>query len=264
MKKTIMYLKSVAVCGIMAAAFIGCGGNSDSSGSSKSEPIPAPEEENKVDTLAVIAELNAEYERTQEEWQRGYVGEIHQRNVMTIIINRRGEILTEIDLHAHLCSIESVKNRTILFLTPYREPQMADTLPSLPCLRNDGTHPETTENYFDSIGRVSISKGIVFLLKDNDETSQATYNEVKKQLVDAILEMRNIQSERYFGRSYFQLTVEERNVVGKMIPMSIIETTHDELYETPPPPVPEPEWNYEEIEAVSEEEIISSEADYFE
>lgn len=282
-----MYLKSVAVCGIMAALFIGCGGNSDSDDDSESTstPVSEEEEENKVDSLAVLDELNAEYVTAQLQYKHYINGdvpmpEILNRNVMTIMINRRGEIMTEIAGNWHLCPIESVKNRTIMFLTPCRKaftrqervahndvateavaPEETES-PSLPCLMEDGTHPQIADCTVGGIGNVSVSKGIVFLMKDNDETPQATLSNVKDELVDAILEMRDIQSKKYFGCSYFQLTKEERQAVAEMIPMSIFETTPAELYETAPEP-PEPDY-YDEIDVVSEEEIIAAEAEYYE
>ena len=275
MKKTIMYLKSVAVCGIMAAAFIGCGGNSDSSGSSKSQQTPDPKEENHVDSLAVIAELNTEYETAQLQFIQflSYRPELHQRYVMTVMINRRGEIMTEIDGNWHLCPIESVKNRTITFLSQFRQDnikQLATFYPAetilaeeKPSSSNDNEVVQEEETVELETGDV-IFNGFVVLLK-HDETPLDIYNNVKKQLFDAILEMRNTQSEKYYGRSYFQLPYKGRQVVGWMIPFSIFETTPEKFYDqTLPPPVPEPELIFEDIDAVSEEEIIAAEASYYE
>ena len=241
MKKTILNLKAFAVCGLMAALFVGCGGGSDEEGSeSNPKSTPVEEEENKVDSLAVLRELDAEYEREQEEWKILFSNgaEIHQRNVMTCMVNRRGDILTSTAGHPHVCPIESVKYRAILFLTPCREAAAQATLPpgetvapdesaapSLPCHTDrDNTYPEIWEKYIDSFDAVPVSMGHVVLLKDVDCPS-SILNEVRKELIGAVLEMRNIQSKQYYGRSYFELSIEERKSIDQMIPMAIYETT---------------------------------------
>ena len=272
-----MYLKSVAFCGMMAALFIGCGNNSDSDDDSESQSVPAPskEDENKVDTLAVLSELNAEYVTAQLQYRHFLTGdvrvEILQRYVMTVMINCRGEIMTQIDGNWHLCPIESVKNRTITFLSPLRQDgikQLAASYPAETILAEEKPSPK----YDGEVEQIEVIEadifgGFVVLLK-HDETPQDIYNNVKQQLFDAIIEMRNTQSEKYYGRSYFQLPAKGRQVVGWMIPMSIIETTPAELYESapePPEPETEPVFDFEEnFEVVSEEEIIASEADYYE
>ena len=130
---------------------------------------------------------------------------INERNVLIILVNMYDQLLVN---GVPMNNVNDLKIRTKEFITnPNHDQHMSD---------------KKTE-YIEEFGRnEQISKGVVSLKSDRG-TSYKRYIEVQNQLAAAFNEIRDDYSRINFGRTFENLTENQKKGVQKVVPISISE-----------------------------------------
>jgi len=128
---------------------------------------------------------------------------VNERNVFIVLINQHDQLQVE----GQLMDIRNLRAQTKeFFLNPSNKPNLSDK----------------KEEEIPLFGKVMISKGVVSLQNDRG-TSYKTYMMVQNELTGAVNEMREEVARARFAAAYDDLTEEQRDAVGKYIPMNISE-----------------------------------------
>lgn len=130
---------------------------------------------------------------------------IKERNIFVVLVDRNDRLMVEGDL----TRVEDLKDKTKLFLTnPY----------------NDENLPEKTVQDVPFFGPYeTLTKGAVISLRNDVGTTYGTYIAVQNELIAAINELREEISNQKFGKSYDDLSKEQRDAVKVIYPQNISE-----------------------------------------
>lgn len=130
---------------------------------------------------------------------------IKERNIFVVLVDRNDRLMVEGDL----TRVEDLKDKTKLFLTnPY----------------NDENLPEKTVQDVPFFGPYeTLTKGAVISLRNDVGTTYGTYIAVQNELIAAINELREEISNQKFGKSYDDLSKEQREAVKVIYPQNISE-----------------------------------------
>lgn len=128
---------------------------------------------------------------------------IKPRNIFVVKVNKDDRLLFD----GEIGSIEKLKDRAKDFLGN------PNNLPNL---------PEKEKTAIPLMGDVDVSKGVISLQNDRG-TSYDMYVQVQNELAKAVNEMRNECARQYFGKSYADLTEEQRQSVNQAVPGAISE-----------------------------------------
>ena len=130
--------------------------------------------------------------------------QINERNAFVVLISAKDELLVE----GKPTNITDLRRLTKeFFLNP----------------TNDSNLSEKKEEQIPFFGNAQITKGVVSLQNDRS-TSYRMYLMVQNELSAAVSELREEKAkERFGGRSFEELSDEERDAVSKFHPMAISE-----------------------------------------
>jgi biopolymer transport protein ExbD len=130
---------------------------------------------------------------------------VNERNVLKILVNMYDQLLVN---NEPMNNVNELKDRTKTFISnPNDNPHMA-----IVKLR-----------YIEELGKEAlVSDGIVSLQSDRG-TSYKMYIAVQNQLTAAFDELRDEYSQQNFGKTFANLSEEQRKGVQKVIPISISE-----------------------------------------
>lgn len=126
-----------------------------------------------------------------------------KRNILQVLINRDNLL----SINGELADVSTLKDRTIEFVL---NPNNREDL------------PQKEIKTIDLFGPVEVSKGIVSLQSDRG-TSYEMYVAVQDQLTAAYNELRNRKANEKFGKTFNDLTEEQKEAVRKVVPMQISE-----------------------------------------
>ena len=133
------------------------------------------------------------------------IPKVNERNVMKILVNMYDQLLVNGEI---VYNVNELKSRTKEFISN----------PS-----NNSHMSEMKTEYVEETGRDEvISKGIVSLQNDRG-TSYKMYVSVQNQLTAAFNELRDEYSRNHYGKTFENLTENQRKGVQKVIPISISE-----------------------------------------
>ncbi len=132
---------------------------------------------------------------------------VKERNLLLVFVSGSGNIMAG----GETLDVRQLKDKAKEFiLNPYE----------------DANLPEKEVKEFEmpdgSNWNYPVSSGVVSL-QTTRETSYDIYMMVQNELTRAFNEVRNEVSMRKFGRSYEDISTEERNVITKAIPLKISE-----------------------------------------
>lgn len=147
--------------------------------------------------------------------------EIHQRNIFTVLVNEKDQIITTDiytgGLDSKPITIDQLKSRAKRFLNSMRPDD--PNLPEMETISIEGAS--------DGPKTYRVSKGVISL-QCHFGTSYEKYFQVQNELTAAVTELRNEFSAKEFGRkNYMDLPNNRdnnlRKVVEKAVPMAISE-----------------------------------------
>jgi biopolymer transport protein ExbD len=130
---------------------------------------------------------------------------VNERNVLKILVNMYDQLLVNGE---PMGNVNELKDRTKEFISN----------PS------DNAHMSIVKlKYIEELGREApVSEGIVSLQSDRG-TSYKMYIAVQNQLTAAFDELRNEYSRQNYGKTFENLSEEQRKGVQKVVPISISE-----------------------------------------
>ncbi|MDR1180511.1 MAG: biopolymer transporter ExbD [Bacteroidales bacterium] len=130
---------------------------------------------------------------------------VNERNVLKILVNMYDQLLVN---NEPMNNVNELKARAKEFISnPTNNPHMAIV----------------KLKYIEELGREApVSDGIVSLQSDRG-TSYKMYIAVQNQLAAAFDELRNEYSHQNYGKSFDNLSEEQRKGVQKVVPISISE-----------------------------------------
>ncbi len=130
---------------------------------------------------------------------------IKERNIFVVLVDRNDRLMVE----GELTRVDDLKEQTKLFLTnPY----------------DDENLPEKTVQDVPFFGPYeTLTKGAVISLRNDVGTTYGTYIAVQNELIAAINELREEISNQKFGKSYDDLSKEQREAVKVIYPQNISE-----------------------------------------
>jgi biopolymer transport protein ExbD len=130
---------------------------------------------------------------------------VNERNVLKILVNMYDQLLVN---NEPMNNVNELKARAKEFIAnPSNNPHMAIV----------------KLKYIEELGREApVSDGIVSLQSDRG-TSYKMYIAVQNQLAAAFDELRNEYSHQNYGKSFDNLSEEQRKGVQKVVPISISE-----------------------------------------
>lgn len=130
---------------------------------------------------------------------------VKERNVLQILVNMHDQLLVN---NEPMSDVRELKSRAKEFISnPTDNPHMS----------------EIELKYVEELGEAApVSKGVVSLQSDRG-TSYNMYIAVQNQLTAAFNELRDEFSQQKYGKSFENLTDNQRKAVQKVIPVSISE-----------------------------------------
>ena len=133
------------------------------------------------------------------------IPDVNRRNVLRILVNMHDQLLVNEEVLHDVNQLKEIRKNFITNTTAK-------------------THLlEKTSKYIEELGEnVMVSKGVVSLQNDRS-TSYSIYVAVQDQLTMAFNELRNEYSQQRFGKSFDNLSEEQKKGVQKIYPMSISE-----------------------------------------
>ena len=129
--------------------------------------------------------------------------DVHKRNIFVVKINSQNMLLFD----GQTGDVKALRARAKEFLSNPND------LPNLPV-------KETVD--IPLLGTMRVSQGVISLQNDRG-TSYDMYIQVQNELMAAVNEMRDELAVGRFGRSYTDLSNEQRSAVDKAIPAAISE-----------------------------------------
>jgi len=133
--------------------------------------------------------------------------DINQRNVLTVLVNFKDELLVKHSLMDKAIPINQLKDIAKEFLAN------ANNSPNL---------PEKKITLIDHIGEYAVSQGVISLTNDQS-TTYSMYVQVQNELQRAVNELRDQVSVNYFGKQYEKLDTAMQRSIQKAVPMNISE-----------------------------------------
>ncbi len=138
------------------------------------------------------------------------VPEVHERNLMTILVNNQNKLL----VNGKPGDIRYLREEVADFMAIHE---------------NDPSYPEVQEKEIEPLGMVLTTKGIVSLKNDRG-TSYEMYIKVQNELAAAFRELRDELSNEHFGKKYDDLIFEEqKKAIEKAIPLRISEAEPEDI-----------------------------------
>ena len=129
--------------------------------------------------------------------------DVRERNIFVVLVNKDDRLL----YNNEYGRIEDLKDRAKEFLGN------PNNLPNL---------PEKKPVDIPMLGTVDVSQGVISLRNDRG-TSYDMYLQVQNELTAAIKEMRDEFSTARFGKTFADLTEQQREAVEQAIPVAISE-----------------------------------------
>ncbi len=129
--------------------------------------------------------------------------DIKQRNIFTVLVNKSDRLLVE----GQPMDISMLREKTKEFILNSND---------------DPNLPERTEVVVDLFGTVLVSKGVISLQNDRN-TSYNMYMKVQNELVAAYNDLREDLARNKFGKTFKDLTEEQKDAVQKVFPQRISE-----------------------------------------
>lgn len=129
--------------------------------------------------------------------------DIKQRNIFTVLVNKSDRLLVE----GQPMDISMLRDKAKEFILNSND---------------DPNLPEKNEVVVDFFGTVYVSKGVISLQNDRG-TSYNMYMKVQNELVAAYNDLREDLARNKFGKSFKDLTEEQKDAVQKVIPQRISE-----------------------------------------
>ena len=157
--------------------------------------------------------------------------EYYSRDLFVIMVNRNNQILASQNGSPQVVDTATLMKMIKQFLNPDRPDN-----PSLPRL-------EAID--ISGLGSVNVSHGCIALNVEGLDVPAS----VKNSVVEAILQLRDEASMKYFSQHYVDLSKEKLYAIGHYIPMVIVDGRVAEA-----PAAPSSDWNLDmrEIEVVEE------------
>ena len=130
---------------------------------------------------------------------------VNKRNVLVVLVNMNDQIMVNSEF---LADVNQLKDKTKEFISnPTDDPNMS----------------EKKSKYIEELGTEEmISKGVVSLQNDRG-TSYEMYIKVQNQLAAAFNELRDEFSMSHYGKTFNNLSSNQRKGVQKVIPVNISE-----------------------------------------
>ena len=130
---------------------------------------------------------------------------VNKRNVLVVLVNMNDQIMVNSEF---LADVNQLKDKTKEFISnPTDDPNMS----------------EKKSKYIEELGTEEmISKGVVSLQNDRG-TSYEMYINVQNQLAAAFNELRDEFSMSHYGKTFNNLSSNQRKGVQKVIPVNISE-----------------------------------------
>lgn len=193
----------------LALPLYSCFGSNSSNEKTKNETTDSTQKN--IDPWKI---LNVEYQLVQSDLERecslsGPMG-VHKRDLLTVMCNRQDMLLVAYANDYTLCKIEELKGHVKQFLS---NPD------------NNATLSEQVSTDIPLLGPVPVSNGIISF-KHDPESSQQFVNSIKRELITAILELRQESAQNKFGKDYWSLSDEQRDAINQWHPMMIFDNTN--------------------------------------
>jgi biopolymer transport protein ExbD len=135
------------------------------------------------------------------------IADVNKRNVLTVLVNFKDELLVKNSIIDKVISIDQLKDVAKEFLAnPHNSPNL----------------PVKEVTLIDNIGEYPISRGVISLTNDQS-TTYSMYVQVQNELQRAVNELRDQVSLNYFGKKYEQLDTALQKSIQKAVPMNISE-----------------------------------------
>ncbi len=139
-----------------------------------------------------------------EEQQKDEDVKIKERNLFIVLINKNDQLLVE----GELMEIRNLKEDAKEFIMNEN---------------NKENLPVKEEEYIPELGKtLMVPQGVISLQNDRG-TSYGKYIAVQNELVAAYNEIREDAAYEYFGKSYEDLTEEQKTGIKKLYPQRISE-----------------------------------------
>lgn len=190
----------------LALPHYNCSGSNSNNEKAKDKTTGSSQK--KIDPWKILEE---EYRQVQSTLEResslsGPI-DVHKRNLLTVMINRSDMLLVSFANDYTLCKIEELKVHVKQFLS---NPD------------NNATLSEQVSTDIPLLGPVPVSNGIISF-KHDPESSQQFVNSIKRELITAILELRQESAQNKFGKDYWSLSDEQRDAINQWHPMMIVD-----------------------------------------
>lgn len=130
--------------------------------------------------------------------------EIKHRNVLTILVNANNQLMVA----GEIMDMSGLKNKAKEFIqNPY----------------NDANLPEKVEKEVPFFGKVMCSSKGVISLQNEVNTEYQAYITVTNELMAAYNELRNELAKEKWGKTYADLSEDQKDAIATIYPMNISE-----------------------------------------
>lgn len=130
--------------------------------------------------------------------------DVNRRNMLRVMVNNRGQILA----NGEEVTLDGLKLKVKEFVLNEND-------------RED--LPVRTVEPFDLIGNQMVTKNHVISLTNNVDTRYEDYIAVQNELTKAYIELRNEAGQRFWGKPFGELAVQQQEVLVKLFPQKISE-----------------------------------------
>lgn len=145
--------------------------------------------------------------------------EVQRRNLLVVLVNAQNEILVQ------------DQEGTVVYANDSElqggagQPAMKDVVKSFVLNEsNSPTLPQLIEEDFGPpIGTVPVTSNHVVSIQNDATTRYAAYIAVQNEVVKAYNELRYEGARRYFGTSYDELSIDQKDQIDKLYPQRISE-----------------------------------------
>ncbi len=145
--------------------------------------------------------------------------EVQRRNLLVVLVNARNEILVQ-DQQGM-----TVYNNEDELLGTATKPAMKDVVKGF--VLNPSNSPDLPqlieEDFGAPIGTVPVTSNHVVSIQNDATTKYAAYIAVQNEVVRAYNELRSEGARKYFGTTYDELTIEQKDQIDKLYPQRISE-----------------------------------------
>ncbi len=145
--------------------------------------------------------------------------EVQRRNLLVVLVNAQNEILVQDQEGTVVYGNETELQGS------GGQPAMKDVVKSFVLNEsNSPTLPQLIEEDFGPpIGTVPVSSNHVVSIQNDATTRYAAYIAVQNEVVKAYNELRYEGARRYFGTSYDELSIDQKDQIDKLYPQRISE-----------------------------------------